>query len=140
MLNTNIIGTENGVAAKVTDRGQLVVATIEYSEAYTVSATVINTAYNFIGPKAGKRFVITAILLNADKSVSATNGAVIVIYEATSATSTTASKTILSIELLKQVNRDITGLNLIVSEGVWLSIKTDDNNINATILGYYIDT
>lgn len=140
MINANIIdGKGDDYKVKVTSRGQLITAPLDFSDAYSVSATVINTAYNFVTPKIGFRFVITDILLNADNSVGTTPGATVVLYEAASLTSTTATKTILSIELVKQTNRDITGLNLIVSEGVWLNIKTDDNNINATVLGYFVE-
>lgn len=140
MIIANLVdGTGNDYRAKVTARGQLIVAPLDYSNSYSVSATVINTAYNFVGPIAGKRFVITGILLNADNSVGTNPGATVVVYEATSSTSTTATKTILSVELLKQTNRDITGLNILSTEGVWIHLKTSDNNINATLLGYYID-
>lgn len=140
MINANIIdGTGNDYMVKVTSRGQLVTAPLDFSDAHSVSATVINTAYNFVKPKSGKRFVITDILLNADNAVGTNPGATVVLYETDSLTSTTPTKTILSIELIKQTNRDITGLNLIVTEGVWLNIKTNDNNINATVLGYFVE-
>lgn len=140
MIDANIIdGKGRNYKVKVNSRGQLIVGPLDFSSAYSVSAAVINTAYNFVGPKVGKRFVITDILLNANNGVGSAVGATVVIYEATSLTSTTVSKTILSIELVKQTNRDITGLNLISSEGVWINIKTDDNTINATLMGYYID-
>lgn len=128
----------SGKQAKVTERGQLVVAPLEFSEVYQQTANVINTAFNLVTPKTGKRFVITDILLYADKNVGV-NDASVQIYEATSATSTTVSKSILTLEMLKNSSRDITGLNLITSQGVWLSIKTDDNTIYATLMGYYVD-
>ena len=128
----------NGNEAKVTSRGELIVSPLGYSESYAVTATVNNQGYNFTTPGTDKRFVITAILLTTDKNVGA-NGATISIYEASSATETTVDKEILTVEMLKQTNRDITGLNLIVTEGKWLNVKTDDNNLYATVLGYYIE-
>lgn len=127
-----------GYGAKVTSRGQLVVSPLDYSTAYNATADVINTAYNLIEPRTGQRFVITAILLYANKNVGA-GDATVVLYEATSSSTTTASKTIFTAELPKSATRDLTNLNLIVSEGVWVNIKTDDDDIFATIFGYYID-
>ena len=127
-----------GSLARVTERGQLVTASLSYSDTYNVQVTLTNTAYNFIAPKQKKRFVITDILLYANRDVAVTD-ATVVIYEATSPSTTTVSKTILSIEMPKNTSRDIIGLNLITNEGVWLNIKTDDNTIFANMMGYYVD-
>ena len=131
-------GRGTGNKAKVTSQGQLVVAPLDFSSAYAVTASVINTAYNFVGPIAAKQFVITDLLLYADKNVGA-GDASIQVYEASSSTSTTEDKTIINIEMLKQTSRDINGMNLIVSKGKWVNIKTNDNNVYATLMGYYID-
>ena len=127
-------GTKN--KAKVTTLGQLVVAPLEFSTAYAVEADTINTAFNFVGPVVDQNFIVTDILLYANKGVGAGDASV-QLYEADSATSTTSTKTILDIEMLKQTARDMTGLNLKVTTGKWLNIKTDDNTIFATIMGYY---
>jgi len=129
-------GTKN--AACVTSRGELVVGDADYSSAYSAEAAVINTGYNFVGPVMGKQFVITAILLYANKLVGA-NDAAVQVYEASSATSTVVDKAILTVEMLKNSSRDITGIKLLVSVGKWVNIKTDDNTIFSTILGYYVD-
>jgi len=131
-------GKGSGSQACVTSRGQLVVAPLSFSTAYAVSATVVNTAYNFIEPVSGKQFVITDILLYANKGVGVAD-ATVVLYAADSATTLTETKIILSIEMLKNSSRDITGLNLIMVEGRWLNIKTDDNTIFATVMGYYVN-
>jgi hypothetical protein len=128
----------NGVEARVTSRGELVVAPLGFSEARFNLLAVINTAYNFTQPKASQRFCITGICMYADKNVAA-GDATVNIYEATSSTSTAAVKTLFSFEMPKQTTRDIIGLNLLVSEGVWLNATTNDNNIFITILGHYID-
>lgn len=131
-------GGSGGTKAKVTTRGQLVVGSLEYDSHVGNTMTAINTAYNFYAPVAGKRFVITAMLLYADKNVGASDASV-EIYEAESATSTTIAESIISIEMPKSTYRDITGLNIILNEGVWLNGKTNDNNIFSTIMGYYVD-
>lgn len=131
-------GAGKSTEAIVTSRGQLVTSPLEYSTAYTKEVNATATAFNFIGPVTGKRFVITDILLYADKNVGV-NDASVQLYEATSSASTTISKTILDIEMVKQTNRDITGLNLILTEGRYLNIKTDDATIFATVMGYYVN-
>ena len=123
--------------ACVTSRGQLVVAPLDFSLAYTQVALLNNTAFSFVPPLPGKRFIVTDILLYANKGVGA-NDANVTIYEAGSETSTTVDRTILSVEMLKQTSRDMIGLNLIISEGKWLNIKTDDNTIFSTVMGYYV--
>lgn len=130
-------GQGESYKACVTSRGQLVVGPIDFSEAYAVEVDVNDTAYNFVPPKTNKRFVVTDILLYANKGVGAAD-ATVDVYESTSATSTVISKSILAIEMLKNSSRDITGLNLIITEGKWLNIKTNDNTIFATVMGYYI--
>ena len=138
-LKINIKDGKGGAGeACVTHRNQLVVAPLDFSTAYAVTASVINTAFNFVGPQSGKQFIITDILLYANKGVGA-NDAAVDLYEATGDAETTVSKSILSIEMLKQTSRDISGLNLIVTAGRWVNIKTDDNTIFATIMGYYVD-
>lgn len=130
---------------RVTSRGELVVAR-EYSDAYTASATVINTGYNYssihngnIEPRAGKRFVITDLLISCDRNVGATSGAIINVYETDSPTGLNSVGDIIKdIEIIKN-ERFAKSLNMLLAEGVWLNIKTDDNNVTSTIWGYYID-
>ena len=130
-------GFGSEVCAAVSSRGELITSPIEYSSGFTVEANVIDTAFNFVGPQAGMRFVITDILLYANRDVGI-NDAEVVVYEATGAAVTTVSLTLLEVEMLKQSARDITGLRLLVSEGVWVNIKTNDNTIFGTIMGYYV--
>jgi hypothetical protein len=136
--NKLVDGRGRGHLVRVSSRGQLITAPLDFSDTYTQEVNATATAFNFIGPVTGKQFVITDILLYANKDVGV-NDASVQIYEATSASSTTESKTILDIEMVKQTSRDITGLNLLTSEGVWLNIKTDDATIFATLMGYYVD-
>ena len=60
-----------GFDAKVTKRGQLIVAPLEFSDPYFVYLDTINIAYNLIKPTAGKQFVITSILVNSNVNVGA---------------------------------------------------------------------
>ena len=128
-------GSDNKVL--VTQFGQLVTSPIDYSTPVAHALVLTGTAYNFVTPISGKRIVITDILIYANKGVGA-GDATVDIYEADSITETAISKSIISTEMLKQTSRDLTGLNLILSEGKWINAKTDDNTIFMTIMYYYI--
>ena len=136
-LNSNILDPTGKYTAKVTEYGQLVVAPVAYSNSYFNTLAVNNTAYNFAVPNSGKRFVITDILIATNKDVGV-NGGLIEIYESQGLTDTTITKTIYTTQMIKNTTQSITGLNLILTEGVWLNAKTDDNTAYLTIMGYYI--
>lgn len=125
---------------KVTGRGQLVVGPIAYNTTESKSLTVVNTAYNFVEPIGGQRFVLDGIIFSTDKNVSQTDGAIITIYEATSATSATVAKSLFTLNLSRLTEDAITGLNVITTAGVWINAKTDDNNCSVTIIGYFVET
>ena len=138
MIKANLIDLRTDVSAKITGRGELVVGKLDFSSAYSTTATVTNTAFNLLVPQDGNCFVITDILIYADKNVGV-NDATISIYTADSPTSTTVISDILTTEIKASTARDITGLNLLVTHGVWVNAKTDDNNVFFTIFGYYIE-
>ena len=131
-------GGGSGDEAKVTSLGQLVTAPLSFSEPYTATVNATGTAFVIARGYASKRFVVTDILLDADRNVSANTAGTVQIYEAVSATATAVYKNVLTIEMLKNTNRVITGLNMVVSEGYWLNIQTTDATIYATVLGYYV--
>lgn len=126
----------SGATAKITKSGELVVAPLSYDEVANQTLDSANTAENFFTPKSQQQFVITTILLNADKSV--TTDVIVDVYEADSLTSITIDKAILHVEILKNGQRDITGLHLLINTGVFINAKADDANVNITIMGYYI--
>lgn len=128
---------KTGTPTRVTKFGQLVVAPLDYSAPAFDTIDIADTAFNFIGPEPNKSIVITDILLNADRSVSV-NGATVDVYEASSATSVTIDQAILTTDLPKQISRDLVGLNLIVPEGKWVNVKSDDLNILVTIMFYRV--
>ena len=125
------------IEAHVTDRGQLVTAPLSYSTMYSVTAAVNCTAVNIVPPITGKQFVITDIVLYANKGVGACD-ATVTLYEASSATSTVVAKSIITQEMVKKTNLPLIGLNIITTEGVWLNLKTDDNTVFGNIAGYYV--
>jgi len=130
-------GTNNN--AKVTSRGQLVVAPLEFSKMYNAQVDATCTAFNLTPPETKQQFVITDIILHANKSVGV-NDATVVLYEASAVDTLTEDTVIIEQEMLKQSTLSLTGLNIIISEGKWVNIKTNDATIFANIGGYYIDT
>jgi hypothetical protein len=137
-IDVRIGDGNNGVTAKVTSRNQLVTAPLDFSVFYTASVTVDNTAANLVGPKAGKRFVITDLILTGDRGIAA-NGAVAKVYEAADDSTATVSTLIYEDEIAKQTRAVLTGLNIIVSEGKWVNVVADDTIVRANLAGYYID-
>lgn len=127
-------GTKN--KARVSPIGQLVTAPFAYDEVANANMSSANTAYNLFKPKSGQQFVIKTILITTKKDV--TTDEIIDIYESSSLTSTTISKSILQVELLKSTDRDLVGLNLLITDGKFVNAKADDATTLVTIMGYYI--
>ena len=136
-MSVPVVLVGGGGEATVTHAGQLHVAPYAYDTVEAQEMTVINTAYNFYKPRVGYDFVITGILLGGDRNIGA-NGSLVEVYEATAADSTVVTKLILKVDLLKQTSRDILPMNILVENGLFVNAKMDDNNIEATITGYYI--
>lgn len=124
--------------AKVTSNNQLVTAPFDYDDVEFRELDVIDTAFNFFVPKLAHQFVITAIRLKADRSVSVTDDASVVIYEAGAVDSTTVSKIIFQDALIRGESVTLLPLNLLVSEGVFLNATTTDENVFMSIMGYYL--
>ena len=133
-----IRGGKNNWGASVSRYGELKVAPYDYSTSYFQTFATAATAYNFVPPIQNQFFVITAIILQADKNVNATTGQVVDIYEAESATATTIDKSLIQIEMIKNDRVILTGLNIRTTEGKFLNGKTADDNVLATIAGYYV--
>jgi len=129
-------GRGSGNLAIVTKRGQLVTAPAGFSTFFTASAAVDDTAVNIVAPKSGKNFIITAIIINANKQV--TSEMVVTIFEAPAVTSNTQDKVVFTTEILKQSSLVLTGLNIMVSEGKWLNGTTDDNTALFNVAGYFV--
>lgn len=125
--------------AKVSQRGQLVTGTLDFSEAFNITLGTANTPVNITTPIAGKNFIITDILLYGNRNIGV-NDATVVIYENEDGpVGTVQDKIILQTEVLKQSARDITGLNLEVSSSVWVNAITDDDDVFITMMGYYVE-
>jgi len=124
---------------RVTPRGQLVTAPLDFSEPHFNEMAVDNQVYNFVEPIANKQFVITGILINGARDVG-NNGAVIEIYQAEAIDSAIATKTVITMDIARSSALAMTNLNTIMSPGLWLNASTADNTVFLTILGYFVDT
>ncbi len=138
MLEVVLIGG-NGKAVGVTSIGQLVTAPFAYNDTVFKELAEPDTAYNFYLPRASERFVISSVLFRADKQVSSTVDATVVIYEATTDSTVTVSKVLIQFAVVQGDIINATQLNLLVAEGRYVNAKTDDDDIHMTILGSYID-
>ena len=136
-IQVQLVGS-NGRVVQVSSNGQLAVAPIAYSTGTFNNMSAVDTAYNFHVPRAGKRFVVTGLIVSTSRNVGV-NGASIVFYEASAVDSTTVDETILELDMPKSDILPISGANIILNEGVFLNGKTDDAEVLATVFGYEVD-
>lgn len=138
-LDVQLIDGEGSlVKVCVTPSGELVVAPLSYDETKFVELAEPDTAYNYFGPLPNRQFVITTIAAYADKQVSGNTNATVVIYEAISPDTLTVAKVLHQFELGQNQSLPLPGIRILVSPGVWVNGKTDDDDVHLTIMGYYI--
>ena len=137
MQSIQLVGGGNGIAAKVTASGQLVTAPLSFDETKFIELAEPNTAYSFYPPKPNCAFIITGFIAKADKQVSSTVDADVVIYEAATEGTTTASKVLFQVAMVEGDLIIPTPINILVSEGVYVNAKTTDDDIHMTVIGYY---
>ena len=131
-------GKGNGHAAHVTTAGQLIVSPYDFDLVQYLNFDVAAQGYTFFSNKTGYQFVMTGLLLTADSNV--VTSCIVDIYEATILNSATINKSIFHFEILKNGSRQLIGLNILINEGVYINGKTDDDDVFATMMGYYIPT
>lgn len=129
-----------GHLAEVSKAGEFIVAGFGDGNGLTnsvfIALTPANTAFNFFPPTSGRNFYITAIIFNWPGA-----GALLEIYEASSAASTTVDKEIIKADLpsgkgFASIPFSIGGFPA-VTEGEFLNAKTDTATVNLTIIGFY---
>jgi hypothetical protein len=128
----------NGRRAHVSNYGEVRTGPYDYSTPSFKNLDVINTAYTFFAPKQNHFFVITSLYIQANKNVSAATATTVDIYEASQEDDTAISKSIYQFDMVRNDKISITPLNIQVSSGKFLNGKTGDDDILATISGYYI--
>lgn len=131
-----IIDPHTGIGAKVTEFGQLVTSPIDYSISSQIVALVADLPYTLVNPEHGRSIIITSILLTANKDVGV-NDATVTLYSSSTSTATTGSD-ILQIELARNGQLPLTGLNLRIDSGLFLNVKTDDTTVYATVFYYRV--
>lgn len=138
MIDVGIAGGPTQSKVRVSQRGQLITSPLDFSTFYTDITTVNNTPVNLVEPMAGMNFVITALILSGDRNIGA-NGAVTEVYEnAIGPTDATVTKAIYRDEIARQTRAVLTGLNIILTPGRWVNVKSDDVQVRANIAGYYV--
>lgn len=135
-IKVNIQG-DKGNFAGVSTGGELIVRPFfEYSKAFRKVLNAVDTAFNLVVPQPFKSFIVTGLIINADKNV--TGSAVVQIYPADSPTSRTALADGVVIDLPKNETVTIVPLPLKIDQGQWINAETDDATINISLLGYFL--
>lgn len=134
---------KGGRSAIVTSSGQLVVAPLHFDETKFQELSVADAIVNFYLPKPKQQFIITGMRIKANRAVSNTVDATIVIFEADSSTSGgaggTPDKVLHQEALIRGEGANLFPVNILVNEGAYINAKTDDASVFITIFGYYIE-
>lgn len=136
-IGVNLQDPKSGILAKVSEQGELVTRPADYSKAIKKQITDSN-AVNFFKPQAGKKLIVTGIIINTDRNVGV-NGSAIDIYETSTSTSTTIDSSIVSIDLAKNQTTPLVPLLIETEEGKFINGKADDFNVNVSVLGYFVE-
>jgi len=139
MPDFQLVDERTGLAAGISSRGELFTAPISYSEPHYVSIDVAATAFEIVPGKAGKKFVITSMLLASSKTfASATTAETLTIYEASTADLDTNTKILVQLDMLKNDRMVATGLNIATSNAISIAAIATDISVDVTVSGYYV--
>lgn len=130
-------GDGKGRKVTVSENGELITRPFDYSESSFRLMDTVDIAYNFQEPRPSQNFIITGLVVQANREVAVAGGNVI-FYEANAADTTVATKTIFTFDLPRQDSEVITGVEIKVGTGKYLNGKTDDDDMLATFFGYYV--
>ena len=129
----------NNVAG-ISNEGEQYVSSRYYSKAYNVIINDISIAFEIVPAQAGKKFIITSMLLATSKTFgSATTAETLNIYEASPADLATELGIIAQIDFLKNDRLVATSLNIAASDSVSIVASATDTDVNVTISGYYVN-
>ena len=137
VIEVVLVDAATGKPVGVSPNGELLIRPFDYSTPVFQDMDAISTAYLFAVPEPRKQYIITDIIAFADRNV--TTQTLLEIYEGLTVDTTTITKQILRLDLLKQDRLAMTGLHFKVTAGRWLLAKHDDDDVFLTIAGYYID-
>ena len=127
-----------GKFANVSDNNELMIAQ-QFSTANKVTLTSDNTAVNLIKPQAGKKVIITGLIVNTNRDIGV-NGALIEIYETSTETSGTIDRAIISFDLIKNQNAITAPILIETNEGKFINAKASDSDVNVTLFSYFAPT
>ena len=138
MIDARLLGSTNR-APEVTDRNQLVTGQEKPSRFYLGATASNGVAVNVVPPESGKKFIITGIWIDGDRSIGA-NGAVTDVFEnSVGPTDGTITKQVIQAEVPKQDTRPFSPLYIETTQGRWINVKSDDVIVRCNIAGYYVD-
>ena len=138
MIDAHITDGKRGTKDKVmvSSIGQLITAPYAYDEVEYIDLAADDTGYTFFKPILGFQFVLTGVDVTVSREVP--TQCVVDIYESVGEDSATIAKSIFEFDMLKNAHRGLVGLNVLISEGVFLNAKSDDTSVFTTLMGYYI--
>jgi len=136
MIDVRISDDASSNTAKVTEHNQLVVGNLDFSVSIQHDMNVDDTAFNFFKPRSGHIFIITDIIVNATRLITA-QGSIVEVYEASDELSTIVNKPLFKFDVARQQVISLPGLNIGITEGEFLSAKCDSDTIFLTICGYF---
>jgi len=139
MIKVNLSdGKGSSNLAVVSPQGELITRPAQYSTAKKQQITDSN-AVNFFKPLAGKKLIVTGMIVNTDRNVGV-NGSLIEVYEASAVDSTTIVTDIIAIDQAKNVTSPLVPLLIETAEGSFINGKADDFNVNISVLGYFVES
>jgi hypothetical protein len=129
----------NGQQVNVNDAGEILVSDGPFDLSMFNELDLVNTAYNFFGPRGRQQFVISGFLMYGDKQVSGATNATVIIYESDQPDSTTTDRVLVQVEVGQNQSIPFPSIRILSNRGVYINAKTDDDDIHMTIFGHYVD-
>jgi len=140
MPDVQIFDEKEGVAVKISPRGELIVAPISNSDIFNVTVDVADEPFEIVRGLAGKKFIVTGMLIATSKTFgSATTAETIELYQAHPSDLAISTNSLLDLDMLKNDRMIATGLNLTSGEASSLVAKATDTTASITFGGYYIE-
>ena len=137
-IKVRIVGA-NDQEVSVNAAGELLTSDGPYDLSVFNDMDVINTAYNYYGPKGRLQFVITGLLAFGDKDISNASDTTVSIYESSASNSTTEDRVLLKAELAQLSTLPFPSVKILCNVGVYINAKTTDDDVHMTIFGHYVD-
>ncbi len=137
MIKVRIADGTSGRVAKVTKAGGLAQTPPAFDLTKFQELSIADTAFNFYSPRPQQKFVITGMRIKANRAVSNTVDATIIVYEAEQVDTTTVGKVLHEEALIRGEGATLLPINLEVAKGKWINAKTDDASVFITILGFF---